>query len=451
MNYDIVIAGGGLVGMASALLFADRIYDAPNTDQFEEKPKIAVLESRAIKAHQSSTSSVKTSVNSAKGLALIAPYSSHFDSRSTAISPSTRDIFKSLNLWASLEQHITVISEVHVSDKGHFGRVDFTRDDNAGEDLGYVIENSWLANNLADRVASHPNIDLIGSATVENIVHKKIGAELIATIQDSGKNGETKGVKSLHISAGLLVLADGAESNLAEKLGIHSKVHDYRQHALIANVRFAQAHKGIAFERFTENGPLALLPLGESDTSTKAALVWTHPQEKISASLKSNDDEFLNALQCAFGQRLGEFLQVGERVSYPLRLTQADEQVRRSLVLLGNAAHSLHPVAGQGFNLALRDALVLADQLRHMHRQGLSFGDLKGLQNYLCIREQDQAITVGASDMFNRIFTKTKPHWQLGRNLALFGLGALPILKNGFFEQMMGQSSRALVSVNDDY
>src|SRR5690606_25593390 len=181
------------------------------------------------------------------------------------------------------------------------------------------------------------------------------------------------------LESDLLVIADGGRSGLLDQLGIHRRVNPYQQVAVIANVTTANGHAGVAYERFTETGPLALLPL----SGQRSALVWTLAVDVAEEVAQLPDEAFLERLQAAFGFRMGALLRVGERASYPLNLIEAEEQVRSNLVVLGNAAHSLHPIAGQGFNLSLRDAMALADQLQRAGREGHHPGSLSVLQRYL--------------------------------------------------------------------
>ena len=232
------------------------------------------------------------------------------------------------------------------------------------------------------------------------------------------------------------MLADGGRSGLREQLGIAVRHTPYEQCALIANISPAEGHGGQAFERFTEQGPLALLPMQDE----RCALIWTRPPVDAERLQQLPEREFLNELQQAFGYRLGALRQVGVRHVYPLALVEASEQVRPHLVVLGNAAHSLHPVAGQGFNLSLRDALALAESLLH---SAASPGDFTVLQAYQARQRQDQALTVGFSDGITRLFGRGEPLLVAGRTLGLLGLDLLPPAKHWFARQAMGLGTRA--------
>ena len=231
----------------------------------------------------------------------------------------------------------------------------------------------------------------------------------------------------------LLIVADGGRSGLLEQLGIHRQVRPYGQTAIIANITSSQGHDGVAYERFTPNGPLALLPM----SAGRSALVWTQPDAQVDEVMTLSDAAFLEALQDAFGFRMGALTRVGQRHAYPLSLIEAEEQVRTGLVVLGNAAHSLHPIAGQGFNLSLRDAMALADTLIDAPAHGAP-GDLRLLEGYLDRQRQDQQQTIAFSDGLTRLFSNRRPVLAAGRNLGLLGMDIVAPLKSVFARQAMG-------------
>jgi 2-octaprenyl-6-methoxyphenol hydroxylase len=234
----------------------------------------------------------------------------------------------------------------------------------------------------------------------------------------------------------LAIMAEGGRSGLREQLGIDISTTPYGQSALIANVSPQDAHSGLAFERFTEEGPMAMLPLADH----RCALVWTRATLEAERLMTLDDAAFLAELQRAFGYRLGSLRQVGTRYLYPLALTAAKEQVRQHLVVLGNAAHSLHPIAGQGFNLSLRDTWVLAETLRE---STAPLGDLATLKRYLSSQQSDQQLTVGFSDQVTRLFSTGQPLLAAGRTLGLLGLDLLPPAKRWFARQAMGLGTRS--------
>lgn len=396
-RYDIAIVGGGLMGAALALLFCKTL---PGR-------RVVLIEQKALE--------------SASDQALAQP---HFDARSTALAPTSAATLRRLGVWPALAAHATAIRRVQVSDRGHLGWVRLDTDSNAGEPLGYVVENRALARALTDAMLACKGLELKTSAQVRRLLNRREAVRLELTDQS--------------LEAELVVVADGADSPLRQQLGIAEVDKDYRQNAVIANVRHQQSHGETAFERFTHHGPLAFLPLGGAKGRT-SAVVWTWPAEQAAAALAMSDAEFITRLQSEFGYRLGRLQQVGERQSYALRLCLAREQVRTGVVLMGNAAHFLHPVAGQGYNLALRDGLRLAEVLQ---RATGNLGDLELLQEYERRQAPDQRNTVRLSDGFNELFRAHEPHWILLRNLGMIGVEWSTTIRNTFIRQLSGRGSR---------
>ena len=398
-QFDITIVGGGMVGISLALLLAA-----------QQRWKILVVESRVI--------SVENAME----------YSASFDARSTALSWSSRSIFQNMGIWHKIEQHAQAISSIHVSDRGHFGLTRLKAEEAGVDALGYVVENSWLGSVLIQQ-AKQADIRVKDDAKIISIVPKAESMQL--TI-------ETEGQQQL-INSKLLVVADGADSTCAKKLGISQQRKAYGHSAIIANISLQQAHNKVAYERFTDQGPMALLPLTDFENDHRCALVWTQPSEQADGLMASDDSEFLSQLQARFGDRLGKFKRVGERVCYPLALTTSEEQVRRRLVVVGNAAHSLHPVAGQGFNLSLRDLDCLAQCLANQPQQ-TDVGELEPLLGYQKQRENDQRNTLIFTDNLTKLFGLSSSAVALGRNSGLLMMDLVPTLRNQFAHFGMGST-----------
>ncbi len=399
-DYDIAIVGGGMVGSVLAGLLSAS----------EAGWRIALIDARP------------------SGELAGTHYQAHYDNRSTAISAGSADILDRLGLWSRLKTHATAITEVHVSDQGHLGGALIDAREQQREALGYVMENAWLAPTLREVATQAPEVTTLAPAQVTGLIPSR----QLSTLTLKGESAPSV------LTARLVVLADGGASALHRQLGIEQVRRDYQQHAIIANVSFEGSHGGRAYERFTPRGPLALLPLDESPNSRRAALVWTLPPSEAEALLKASEQEFLHELQQAFGWRLGRLTRVGERQSWPLALVQAREQVRSRLVLLGNSAHYLHPVAGQGFNLSLRDAAVLAAGLRRAHQEGRDPGELPVLNRYVAQRAQDQRMTIQLSDQLVRVFSNRRLGLMALRHLGFIGLDFLPGVKDWFAAQTMG-------------
>ena len=397
-SYDLAIVGGGLMGAALALLFAQTL----------PQRRILLLEQKPF--------------TSTSALSLAQP---NFDARSTALAPTSVRFLQRLGVWSALTNHATAIRTVQVSDRGHIGWVRLTSESNDGEPLGYVVENRALGQALIDALLASDALHVRAPATVVGL--QPAAGEMLLTT-DAGP-----------VSTQLVVVADGTDSPLRHRLGIGETAKDYHQSALIANVRHQQPHQCVAYERFTEHGPLAFLPLG-GDTSHTSAVIWTWPTAQAEIAMNLSDQAFLTRLQQEFGYRLGRLQQVGVRQSYALQLRLAREQVRSGLVLMGNAAHFLHPVAGQGYNLALRDGLRLAEVLRTAGDGNL--GDLGLLQRYEQQQAPDQRNTVRLSDGFNELFRSGDYSSILLRNLGMMGVEWSDSLRNLFIRRLSGRANR---------
>jgi 2-octaprenyl-6-methoxyphenol hydroxylase len=348
-------------------------------------------------------------------------YQPSYDARSSALSFGARQIYQRLGLWQQIARRAEPILQIHVSDKGRFGAARLSSMQEGVPALGYVVENAWLG-------------QCLWQGLDKDVISWRVPAEVqqMQALPDGYRltlNDDTE------LDCDLAVLADGGRSSLREQLGIGVRTTPYDQSALIANITPGEAHGGQAFERFTEDGPLALLPLPDN----RCALVWTRTGNDIERLLALDDRSFLNELQGVFGYRLGALKQVGVRHTYPLSLIEAEEQVRSHLAVLGNAAHSLHPIAGQGFNLSLRDADALAAALLASDKP---LGDFATLQAYRERQRLDQDLTVGFSDQVTRLFGSSQPLVSLGRNLGLLGLDLLPPAKRWFARQAMGLGTR---------
>lgn len=399
-SFDIAIIGGGMVGASLALLLA---HQKPNW-------KIALLEAQLFSEADKS------------------PYQPSFDARSTAIAHGSVEILRELGVWEKLSQHATAISQVHVSDAGYFmgGLIDANT--YALDAVGYVIPNAWIGRVLIAQLQMQNNIHLLAPVRVEKLIPQQHGAQLLVQ----------SGNEKFELNCKLAVVADGGDSPLRTSLGINSQVKDYGQTALIANVAYSEPHKGIAYERFTTQGPLALLPLGDSASAKESALVLTLPREQAKDIAELSDEEFLAHLQQRFGHRLGKFLRVSQRYHYELKLITASEQIRSHIVLVGNAAHFLHPVAGQGFNLSLRDCVCLVDALIQGEAEGKTLGELSVLQNYIDRQTVDQTLTIEFSDKLVRLFSSAALPLIALRHLGFVGLDLMPAIKSQFASQTMG-------------
>lgn len=391
MNSDIAIIGGGLVGASLAL--------ALQQGAKQRNWRISLIEPFA-------------PGNS---------YQPSYDVRASALTYGSRLIYEQLGIWQEVADRSQPITDIHVSDKGHFAATRMSARQEHVPALGYVVENAWLGHCLWNAL-DQQQLDWHCPARVEQIRPNQDGYSLF--LQD-GSQLQTR----------LAILADGGRSSLREQLGIHARITSYAQTAIISTVTPERPHNGLAFERFTALGPMALLPL----PGQRCVLIWTRPPAEAERLATLTDSQFLAELQDCFGFRLGQFRQVGSKHLYPLQLIQSSEQVRRGLVVLGNAAHSLHPVAGQGYNLSLRDAMSLAE---HLLAGPSAPGDLATLLAYQASQQNDQDLIIGFSDRSTRLFSNRQPMLACGRSLGLLGLDLCPPAKSMFARHAMGLGGR---------
>lgn len=421
-HYDIVIAGGGLVGGSFALLL--------NTLAEGSGLRVLLLDA------------AMPSVNTTS--------SEDFDARSTAVSAGSQLIYEQAGLWPALAQQATAIRDIHVSDRGHFGATRLRSSELDVDALGYVLENHHFGKVLHQALDNRIDLDYVTPASVSHIQPVPAGVHLKVSAHSEGEDTEQQ------IEASLLVLADGGRSGLCQQLGITMQQHKYGQKALICNIAFEKAHEGRAFERFTDTGPLAVLPLSDHGSGRtrqhRGALIWTltdASSEAVTADelcadavMALPDERFIASLQQRFGWRLGRITHAGARSLYPLSLVTAREQIRPGIVLLGNVAHTLHPVAGQGLNLALRDARSLAELIVAAKHAGSPLGEMATLTRFLQAQAADQQQTISFSDLTTRLFSNKQPALALGRNAGLLLMDVLPPARNWFARQAMGMADR---------
>lgn len=389
-DYDLLIIGGGMVGASLACALA------------RQPLRIAMIEAVSFDAAQQPA----------------------YDDRAIALSYGTRRIFEGLGMWERIDAHATPIEKIHVSDRGHFG---FTRLDCAEEGvaaLGYVVIGRELGVTLTEQIQQQDNLELFCPARLTGLNYTE--EHITATVHTA--QGERQ------VRAKLIAAADGGNSLVRELLRIEASSEDYGQTAIIANITPGQPHGNTAYERFTDSGPLALLPM----SAGRCALVWTQRHADVDAVMQLSDAAFLERLQQRFGYRLGRLRHVGERHAYPLRLLRAKEQVRPRLALIGNAAHTIHPIAGQGFNLGIRDVSVLAEVICQAHRAGQDIGALETLHHYRQWREPDHERVIRFTDTLARIFSNPSKPLALVRNLGLSTLELCPPLKRVLSRQAMG-------------
>ncbi|WP_430472247.1 2-octaprenyl-6-methoxyphenyl hydroxylase [Vibrio misgurnus] len=388
--FDVIIAGGAMAGATLALALQQLS---------QGRLKVALID------------------------AVAADHAAHpgFDARSIALSYGTVQILQQLQLWPSLRPVATPIAQIHVSDQFHAGMTEIDRESLGIEALGYVVELAEVGRIYAELMVQYPALWQFMPHRVSHITRQ---ADWVSVQLDSGESLRGK----------LLVAADGAMSSCCQALGLTMHEHDFAQVALIANLTTAQPHAGRAFERFTPYGPLALLPMSQD----RLSLVWCLPPAQVDEWLTCTDREFLHRLQQAFGWRLGEFTQVGQRNVYPLLLRYREQNISHRFALVGNAAQTLHPIAGQGFNLGIRDVATLAEQIAHSE----DAGEYALLQRFSQLRQADRAATIELTT--GLVHTFSNPWWPMcvGRNLGLMMIDHLPLLKTPLLRRTLGLVNR---------
>lgn len=390
MQQQVIIVGGGMVGLSLSLMLA--------------KANIAVKLLEAVKYPNYDDQNV-------------APYHSSFDARNTALSRRSVQIYQKLGLWDALQQHATPILQVHITEQGSFGKARLIAEQEKVESFGQVIENAWLGRVLLTQVRQQPLIELID------------GVQVTALTQDAEQvHIEAKrGDEVLKLESKLLIAADGCDSFCRQAIGVGVDVHDYDQVAIVTTVQTSKPHEQVGFERFSALGPLALLPLpGEY----RRSVVWPVKKGTEGEWLgEENDQHFLDALQKTYGDRAGKFEKTGRRFSYPLSQVLAHKQAVGRVILMGNAAHTIHPVAGQGFNLCLRDADVLVRYLVNQLTASDDIGNPDNLLAYEQARLSDQQRVIKFCDTVVRGFSNQNPLLKLIRNTGLIAFDVIPGVK----------------------
>lgn len=354
-----------------------------------------------------------------------------FDDRSTALSRSSQRMFEAMGLWPEIVAASTPIRNIHVSDKGRFGFAHIDAAEQNVEALGYVVINRVLGRVLQDSLAKVDNLDIICPGKTVAVALGDKRAEVIVR-EESGKK---------KLSCRLLVAADGANSSVRDMVGISAQQVSYDQWAIIGNLLPEKAPDNRAYERFTESGPVAMLPIADN----RAAFVWIQSPDAAKEALSLTDEEFSARIHEAFGHRLGRFSKVGKRAAYPLSLSKANSLISRRSVVVGNAAHGLHPVAAQGFNLGMRDVAALCDCIADARADTaveLDCGDAAILENYAEWRRADHRKLVRFTDGIVRLFGDARPPIRLLRNIGMLGFDLIPGVRRMFAKHTMGLAGK---------
>jgi len=407
---DVIVAGGGLVGLATALgLGAGK----PGLDL-----KIVIVDSQAVE-HTT------------------AP---EFDGRASAVSKASINMLSAIGVWNSLESHAQPINKIVVTDsqledvvRPAFLR--FDSHDTAQWPAAYMLENRFIRHALLSRVKEISNISLLAPHQVVDVT---VGPHLAEVTLDDASV----------LSAPLVIAADGRNSYLRQQAGLKTIGWDYHQHGIVATIEHEHPHGGVAEEHFLPAGPFAILPLKQPCLSS---LVWTEREDIAIGLMDAGDQEFDRELATRFGDKLGSITRIGPRWSYPLSLQLAVDYAAPRLMLVGDAAHVVHPLAGLGFNLGLRDAAALVDVVQEAVHLGLDFGTVAVGENYQAWRRFDNLSAALMMEALNRLFSNASPSLRQIREMGLELVENSPAAKRFFVKEAAGLSGNLPALMREAY
>lgn len=381
MNYDIVIVGGGMVGAALACALHD------------------------------------TTLR----IALVDATTSTEDPRLIALNDSSCVLFKNLNIWSQLSTYAAAINEVHVSYRGRFGTTRITAEEMKLATLGHVVPAKHINAALLSISQNLKNVELFRPATLKNLTQHENHVDIEIENKNKIQTLETK----------ILIGADGTHSTVRKLIDIPTETVDYQQSAIVTQTELQRSHHNIAYERFHESGAIAMLPL----TETHAATIWSDENENIKQLMQLSDQEFLDTLQKRFGYRLGRLKNISKRFVFPLQMIRAKEFKRKNVILIGNAAHTLHPIASQGLNLALREVATLVEFFKNENFTA------PALEN-LAFETTQLNASVRLSHYLPGIFTSDFFVVGIARQLGLIGLDVCQTVKKRFAKAALGRAGK---------
>jgi len=375
---DVLVVGGGMVGLA----FASALKDSGL--------RVVVIERSEPQAFES------------LGM----------DCRVSAIVLGNQRILEGLGVWDYLKDDAQAMHSMKIWDNQHAGGIRFDAEEIDCDALGYLVENSRLQSALKRSLLQSDTVQYLCPSSIESIEWLR---DTVRVTLDDGHR----------LSAPLIVGADGGRSWLREQADVGVYARDYEQQGIVANVRPLIPHHGTAFQRFTPSGPLALLPMKDGLCS----IVWSQFNEDAESLMALDDVAFLEALNMTLGPVLGRIEAVGQRAAFPLKAQLAMHLVRPRLALIGDAAHTIHPLAGLGVNLGLRDAMVLAQEIVDAKKYGEDWGELSVLNRYMKLRMPDILTVMGSMESFHRLFTHERPFLPFLRGIGMKAVGNAGVLK----------------------
>ena len=413
--YDVVIIGGGMVGTSLAVALASQRVARPL--------RIALIEAQAPAAMP------------------VIENDTSFEPRVSALTQASRQLFNNLGVWPRIaRQRYGLMEQMRVWDADGTGHIEFSGEDIGQSALGFIVENHITVAALFERLQEFDNVELIAPARIEGLSKYQQGQRTI--LLEEGRE----------LFAHLVVGADGAMSRVRELAGISHHEKSYQQSAIVTTVKTEQPHQHTAWQRFLDTGPLAFLPLRSCEGDDhRCSIVWSLDDEELDAKMALDDEDFAAALARAFENRLGAITAVDQRFSFPLRQRHADQYVQDGLALVGDAAHTIHPLAGQGVNLGLMDAAVLTEELIRASRRQLELGDLSVLQRYQRRRRGDNALMMGTMSGFKLLFGESALPVRWLRNTGMNWLNELGPVKNRVVTNAMGLSGDLPALVKPDF
>jgi 2-octaprenyl-6-methoxyphenol hydroxylase len=392
LSCDVVVLGGGLVGLSTAAALGQGGLRVIAVDR--EQPATAAADP--------------------------------FDGRGSAIAWGSAQALRGIGLWSMLDAHAAPIEEIRVSDGDSRLFLHYDHEQVGGNPLGYIIENRFIRRALYARLAALPSVTLLAPAHAVRV--DRSGDGVSAALAD----GRT-------IRARLAIAADGRESPTRKAAGIGVMRWSYHQTGIVCSIAHDKPHRGMAHERFLPAGPFAVLPLPDSESGGhRSSIVWTERDALVPAMMALSDTQFAQEIAHRFGDSLGPMAVAGPRWAYPLSLLQADRYTDLRLALAGDAAHVMHPIAGQGFNLGLRDVAALAECVVDAHRLGLDIGGADVLERYERWRRFDTMALLAVTDGLVRLFSNDVAPVRLARDIGLGIVQQLPGLKRFFMRHAMG-------------
>lgn len=389
MHFDIIIVGGGMVGAGLALALQDTSLS------------IALIDARLPQQN---------------------------DPRLFALSASSCQFLQNVDIWSSCAKHAQAIKQVHVSKQGQFGLIQLKAEDIEATALGNVVPAKYIEQALNEKLVQLDHVTVLRPARLKKIMQTEALATLVVDMEGTEK----------HLTTPLVIGADGTESTVRSQLGIATEVIDHQQSAIVLRTMLQRPHQHIAYERFVSEGAIAMLPLEDHDDAFQCATIWSADNKTVQSLMALTDDAFLTRLQKTFGYRLGRLKAISTRYCYPLRTVKAKQLIEGCVLLLGNAAHTLHPIAAQGFNLALYEVALVAEKIKE-ELLAQRKPSIKALEKIIAPMEKQQGISMTVSSRLPHVFAN-KGLLAFLRPFAMLSLDLAVPIKRQFINRLMGKA-----------